>query len=225
MTLKALIFGELGALAEVDDLHRRAYNESFRASGLDWEWPAESYSPAFSRAVARHRLVAHAESLGQQIDATAILARKDDAFDRLLAGEGVALRDGVRETMDAARQAGVRLALVPGQDAEDTRKVFDALGGQAEMAEFDEITYPDDTRAAKPDPAPYQQTLKLMGLRAREVVAVENCPETAHSPLSAGIATYGYPAAPARAALFPLDVIRLPRLSPEILQHPSDAAA
>ena len=36
MTLRGLVFDVDGTLAETEDLHRRAFNEAFIESGLDW---------------------------------------------------------------------------------------------------------------------------------------------------------------------------------------------
>jgi beta-phosphoglucomutase-like phosphatase (HAD superfamily) len=36
--IEALIFDVDGTLAETEELHRRAFNETFAANGLDWDW-------------------------------------------------------------------------------------------------------------------------------------------------------------------------------------------
>ena len=38
MELKALIFDVDGTLAETEEVHRQAFNETFAAQGLDWHW-------------------------------------------------------------------------------------------------------------------------------------------------------------------------------------------
>ena len=43
MPLEALIFDVDGTLAETEDLHRRAFNESFAACGFDWTWSPALY--------------------------------------------------------------------------------------------------------------------------------------------------------------------------------------
>jgi hypothetical protein len=41
--LKAIIFGDIGTIAEVADLERQAYNAAFKQAGLDWKWSAIAY--------------------------------------------------------------------------------------------------------------------------------------------------------------------------------------
>jgi beta-phosphoglucomutase-like phosphatase (HAD superfamily) len=40
---RALIFDVDGTLAETEELHRRAFNETFAAAGLAWHWSVEVY--------------------------------------------------------------------------------------------------------------------------------------------------------------------------------------
>src|SRR5690606_39039446 len=42
--LRALIFDVDGTLAETEEMHRRAFNDAFRAHGLDWHWSREDYA-------------------------------------------------------------------------------------------------------------------------------------------------------------------------------------
>ena len=39
----ALIFDVDGTLAETEELHRRAFNETFEAHGLGWHWTRDDY--------------------------------------------------------------------------------------------------------------------------------------------------------------------------------------
>jgi beta-phosphoglucomutase-like phosphatase (HAD superfamily) len=43
MALEALIFDVDGTLAETEELHRYAFNESFRTLGLNWSWQQPLY--------------------------------------------------------------------------------------------------------------------------------------------------------------------------------------
>src|SRR3954471_18693317 len=43
MTLRALIFDVDGTLAETEEVHRQAFNETFAARGLPWNWTVEKY--------------------------------------------------------------------------------------------------------------------------------------------------------------------------------------
>lgn len=43
MTLRALLFDVDGTLAETEEAHRQAFNETFAAEGLDWHWSRDDY--------------------------------------------------------------------------------------------------------------------------------------------------------------------------------------
>jgi Haloacid dehalogenase-like hydrolase len=43
LTFEALIFDVDGTLAETEEIRRQAFNEAFRAHGLDWSWSPELY--------------------------------------------------------------------------------------------------------------------------------------------------------------------------------------
>ena len=43
MSLKAVIFGAIGTIAETSDLQRQAFNAAFAEAGLDWHWDSNTY--------------------------------------------------------------------------------------------------------------------------------------------------------------------------------------
>ncbi len=57
MPLEALIFDVDGTLAETEELHRQAFNETFRAFGLDWVWPRELYRELLDVTGGRERIL------------------------------------------------------------------------------------------------------------------------------------------------------------------------
>ena len=44
MTLRVLVFDVDGTLAETEEAHREAFNDTFEAVGLRWHWSREDYS-------------------------------------------------------------------------------------------------------------------------------------------------------------------------------------
>src|SRR5664280_374459 len=57
MPLEALIFDVDGTLAETEELHRQAFNEAFRAFGLDWVWPRDLYRELLGVTGGRERIL------------------------------------------------------------------------------------------------------------------------------------------------------------------------
>jgi hypothetical protein len=42
--MSAVLFGSISTLADTSELQRRAFNEAFVASGLDWNWSRDDYT-------------------------------------------------------------------------------------------------------------------------------------------------------------------------------------
>jgi beta-phosphoglucomutase-like phosphatase (HAD superfamily) len=99
MKLKALIFDVDGTLADTEEAHRNAFNESFRRHG---RWVGKRYAHLLSTAGGRdnrgpHRLAAawprRTAALTARI--AAIHATKTDIYGSMVAAGQVALRDEV----------------------------------------------------------------------------------------------------------------------------------
>jgi beta-phosphoglucomutase-like phosphatase (HAD superfamily) len=57
MTLKALIFDVDGTLAETEELHRRAFNETFADFDLPWRWSPRLYGELLKVAGGKERIL------------------------------------------------------------------------------------------------------------------------------------------------------------------------
>ena len=42
--MSAILFGSISTLVDTSELQRRAFNESFEAYGLDWQWSQVDYA-------------------------------------------------------------------------------------------------------------------------------------------------------------------------------------
>ena len=68
MTLEALIFDVDGTLAETEEAHRAAFNRTFAAHGIDWDWSREDYRWLLNTTGGKERIRAHAEKVGKTLD-------------------------------------------------------------------------------------------------------------------------------------------------------------
>ena len=110
----ALIFDVDGTLAETEELHRRAFNDAFAASGLLWHWTQRDYHRLLKVTGGKERIAAHIEAIGAdpaRVDIPALHADKTARYTALMAQGAIALRPGVQGLMDAAQSQGVRLAI------------------------------------------------------------------------------------------------------------------
>jgi len=173
--LSALIFDVDGTLAETEEVHRIAFNETFAASGLNWHWDQAEYARLLAVTGGKERIAFFLASTGgaalstQQI--AALHADKTRRYTARVAQGGLALRPGVRRLLNEAEAAGLKLALAtttshPNVDA--------LLAACAPVPAFDVIAAGDDVPAKKPAPDIYTLALERLGLPAEACIAIED---------------------------------------------------
>ena len=96
MTLRALIFDVDGTLAETEELHRQAYNETFAAAGLGWHWSQDAYRELLTTTGGKERITRYLTEIGATgLDVPALHADKTARYAALMAKGGLTLRPGI----------------------------------------------------------------------------------------------------------------------------------
>ncbi|WP_206078348.1 HAD-IA family hydrolase [Poseidonocella sp. HB161398] len=196
--LRALIFDVDGTLAETEEAHRRAFNETFAAEGIPWHWSRADYARLLKVTGGKERMRAHRDALGAGPPDGAIArlhALKTARYGALLAAGGIALRPGVAEILALAPAAGLRLAIAtttsrPNVDA----LVFACLGRAAEEV-FEVIAAGDEVPGKKPAPDVYLAALARLGLPAQAALAFEDSRNGLLSARAAGLEVVVTPSA------------------------------
>lgn len=155
---EALIFDVDGTLAETEELRRRAFNETFAALGLPWNWTREEYRGPLRTTGGKERI---ARSSLMAVQTPALCAASwgqtaPDVFDVIAAGDEVAAK---KPAPDVCHLALERLALSPGRCVafEDSRNGLQSaraagiactrVFGRLEMISSLEITRGHQVRA------------------------------------------------------------------------------
>jgi mannitol-1-/sugar-/sorbitol-6-/2-deoxyglucose-6-phosphatase len=97
--------------------------------------------------------------------------------------DGVAL-PGAVEAINAARDAGLRIAIASSSSHELIDAVVDRLGIEPLV---DGVCSADDEILGKPDPGVYRSAARMLGFAPDECVAVEDSPAGVRSALAAGM--------------------------------------
>ncbi len=192
MPLEALIFDVDGTLAETEEAHRRAFNDTFARFGLPWQWSQDDYRILLRTTGGKERMKAHAATLGETID-DELVARihrvKTERYGEILAQREIALRPGIAELIADAAALGVRLAIATTTNRPNVDALVEATMGRPAGEVFEVIAAGDEVKAKKPAPDVYVAALERLGLPASACLALEDSRNGLRSAGAAGIAT------------------------------------
>ena len=198
--LKAVILGAIGVVAETSDLQRQAFNAAFSEAGLGWSWDQETYRALLSINGGQARLRSYRASLnnGTAVSDAMIASlhqRKTELYAERIAGGSLSPRTGVVELIAACQQAGIPTALCTSTSRDNVDAIATGLGATLNFDAFATIVTIDRIAHAKPAPDAYFHCLKMLGLTAHEVIAIEDTPVSMASAISAGISVIATPGA------------------------------
>ncbi len=192
MPLEALIFDVDGTLAETEELHRRAFNETFAAEGLDWHWTQAEYRRLLQTTGGKERIARHMRDLGLapgSIDIPALHRAKTDLYVRLMRAGGLDLREGIAALITEAKAAGLTVAIATTTSRPNVDALCEACFGAPAETLFSVIACGDEVAAKKPAPDVYDLALRRLGLPPEKALAFEDSTNGLRSAEAAGIVT------------------------------------
>ena len=190
MLPEAIIFDVDGTLAETEELHRCAFNETFAAQGLDWRWDRDDYRCLLGTTGGKERMARHLREIGQPetaVDIRALHRTKTERYAVLVAEGRLSLRDGVEELIAEARDAGIAVAIATTTSRPNVDALCTAAFGAPPGEIFAAVACGDDVAAKKPAPDVYLLALAQLGARAEQTIAIEDSHNGLQSALAAGI--------------------------------------
>ncbi len=176
--LAALLFDVDGTLAETEELHRTAFNETFAEFGLDWRWDAKLYKALLKVGGGRERIRHFAvDHLGGRPDDARIAdmhRAKTARYQQGIAEGRLPLRPGIAALLRTARTDGLRLAVVTTTSRSNVTELLTANLGPEGPALFEVLATGEDAPDKKPDPTVYRVALDRLGLPAAACLAIED---------------------------------------------------
>lgn len=183
MSIKALIFDFDGTILDTETPEFDSWQAVYASFGC--ELPLAQWISTIGRGHDQITFDPYAylqSCTGKIIDYAVVRTQRRRLFAQLLAGEP--LRPGVQQYLQAAREAGVRLAIA----SSSKRDWIDEHLSRFELHSFFEvIRCADDVSRTKPDPELYLSAAEALGLATSEVIAIEDSPNGAHAAKNAGI--------------------------------------
>ncbi|MBL1435075.1 MAG: HAD family hydrolase [Rhodobacteraceae bacterium] len=195
MAIKALIFDVDGTLAETEEAHRQAFNETFAASKMDWAWGVPMYGTLLKTTGGKERMQEYQKthrSHEPQMDRDQIQdlhAQKTARYVEILASGGLPLRAGVADLISRAQAAGLRLAIATTTSRPNVDALTACCWGKTPEQIFEVIATGEHVKAKKPAPDLFELALKGLGLPAAECLAFEDSRNGVFSATRAGLRT------------------------------------
>jgi HAD superfamily hydrolase (TIGR01509 family) len=187
-----MLFGSISTIVDTSELQRQAFNDAFAQHGLDWRWDTDEYRTLLQSNGGSDRIAEYARNRGDDVDADAVHKSKSDLFQQRL-GEGpLALRPGVAETLQQAKENGFQIAFVTTTARENISALLDGVDG-LDADDFDLITDRTDVEQPKPSGAVYEFALTTLGTTADESVAIEDNVGGIEAAKAAGVRAIAFP--------------------------------
>ena len=181
-TLKAVMFGAIGTIAETSDLQRQSFNAAFVDAGLNWHWNLDEYQNLLKtnggQARLRHfRDAEQSRSDVSDADIKQLHHAKTQHYVQLTQQAGaVKPRPGVCELISLCLNENIKLAWCTSTSVDNVASIRRALANQLPIDRFDEIVTIDKIAHVKPAPDAYIYALHQLGLHPNQVIAIEDTP-------------------------------------------------
>ncbi len=198
MKIKAIIFDVDGTLADTEEAHRLAFNQTFAESNLTWKWDVTLYGKLLKVTGGKERIKYYVETYQPDFHKPAdyevfvkhLHQLKTSHYTAMLRTGRVPLRPNVKRLIIEAKQAGLKLAIATTTSPENVATLLQQGFGQGGEALFDVIGCGDIVPHKKPAPDIYQWVLERLHLNAADCIALEDSENGLRSSLAADVKTF-----------------------------------
>ncbi len=183
MKIKAIVFDLDGTLVDTEKYNFYAWQKFLQMHGHDID--LETYAKKFVGQSKDYIAKECAQLTG--INFGAIIAEKDIYFEEFLAKEPITEIPGAKALLEKLTQRNFLLACATSGDRAETTLKLNTL----DFAKyFKSIITGDDVQNPKPDPEVYLNSIKNLGVKAGEAIAVEDTLTGFQSAAAAGLRTF-----------------------------------
>jgi HAD superfamily hydrolase (TIGR01509 family) len=198
MNLKAIIFDVDGTLADTENAHRIAFNQTFAENNLGWNWDVALYGKLLKVTGGKERIRFFVESFLPDFNKPAdyedfvkkLHVQKTAHYTAALRDGHIPLRPGIRQLILDAHKAGLKLAVATTTSPENVAALLEVGLGKDWNKYFDAIGCGDIVPLKKPAPDIYNWVLNELKLTPQDCIALEDSSNGLRSALDAGIRTY-----------------------------------
>lgn len=170
MRYKGIIFDLDGVICFTDKYHYQAWKAMADEIHVYFDETINNRLRGVSRMASLDIILERSEKKYTQEEKEALAAKKNDLYKQLLVQMSPAdLSDEVKETLDALRASGAKLAI--GSSSKNAKMILGRLG----LADyFDAISDGTNITHSKPDPEVFLKAAEFLGLHPSECLVVED---------------------------------------------------
>jgi HAD superfamily hydrolase (TIGR01509 family) len=179
--IKAVFFDQDGVIIDTErDGHRVSFNMTFKEFGFTDEWSVDYYHELLQIAGGKERMKHHLETKGfskpippEKVEDLIkdMHKRKTALFVELIETGKLPLRPGIHRFMKEAMEAGLKIGVCTISNEQAAKAITEKILSDIK---FDIVLAGDVVSKKKPDPEIYNLALSKTGLKADEVVVVED---------------------------------------------------
>lgn len=197
MKLKGIIFDVDGTIADTEEIHRQAFNQTFEEFKINWHWSVDDYRKILFISGGKERFkkfLNEDEALKSTIkDPESFIKelhkRKSEHYRSILESENTELRPGVIRLINEARDCGLQIGVATSSSMANLTSLFYTTENIEPSELFNSIVTSDTVQDKKPSPAVYQCVLAGLGLEPDVCVAIEDTQNGNLAALAAGLKT------------------------------------
>ena len=197
MKLKGIIFDVDGTIADTEEIHRQAFNQTFEEFDINWFWSVEDYREILFISGGKERFkkfLNEDKELKSKIENPAefiieLHKRKSQLYRKILEEDNIELRPGVIRLINEAQEKGLKLGVATSSSMANLTTLFYTAMDLEPSDLFNSIVTSDTVQDKKPSPAAYECVLAGLGLNAEDCIAIEDTQNGNLAALAAGMKT------------------------------------
>lgn len=197
MKLKGIIFDVDGTIADTEEIHRQAFNQTFEEFNINWHWSVEDYRDILHISGGKERF---RKFLNEDIELKSTIKdpenfihelhkRKSQIYRMLLEDDSIELRPGVIRLINEAQEKGIQLGVATSSSMANLNSLFYTTMDLEPCELFNSIVTSDTVQEKKPSPAAYECVLSGLSLKAKNCIAIEDTQNGNLAALAAGLKT------------------------------------
>ncbi len=192
--LEALIFDVDGTLADTEEAHRLAFNQSFKHFKLNWFWSKSEYWTLLKISGGKERIKYYSLSIRKENVLSNSLINEIHNYKNLiyqssLEEKKIKLRPGINQLIADLHKNKIKIGIATSSSFNNINKLLTICMNKYWRDAFNAIETSDSTPTKKPDPSVYKNIISKLNIDPKCSIAIEDTPNGLRAASCAGLKT------------------------------------